>query len=95
VSEYYKYVRDCLEGARNQRFCAGAEGGAAEIKRLRNQIIEADGRITKMRRERDHYKGALEQAEKHVESLQNRWASRNLRIEQLEAALEAARNICT
>ena len=33
----YKHVRDCLEAARNGRFCAGAEKAATEIKRLQSR----------------------------------------------------------
>jgi len=40
-SNYYEHVKDCLEGARNQRFCAGAESGAAEIKRLTVALEQA------------------------------------------------------
>ena len=35
MSDHYKHVMDCLETARNGRFCAGAEKAATEIERLR------------------------------------------------------------
>ena len=35
MSDRYKHVSDCLEVARNARYCAGAEKAATEIERLR------------------------------------------------------------
>lgn len=36
----YTPVKDCLEAARNGRFCAGAEAAVREIKRLREALEE-------------------------------------------------------
>jgi len=35
---YYHAVRNCLEGARNGRFCAGAEEAATTIKELQSRL---------------------------------------------------------
>ena len=38
MSNHYKHVSDCLEVARNARYCAGAEKAATEIERLQARI---------------------------------------------------------
>jgi hypothetical protein len=38
MTDYYKNVMDCLEVARNRRFCAGAETAAKEMKRLEELV---------------------------------------------------------
>ena len=37
MSNHYKHVSDCLEVARNARYCAGAEKAATEIERLQTK----------------------------------------------------------
>ena len=61
-TNYYEHVKDCLEGARNRRFCAGAENGAAEIKRLRDLHLARTKLTKQMIDERDEARDALEQA---------------------------------
>ena len=42
MSDRYKHISDCLEVARNARYCAGAEKAATEIEHLqaRNELLE-------------------------------------------------------
>jgi len=96
MSEYYEHVKDCLEGARNQRFCAGAESGAAEIKRLRDLHLARTKLTKKMIDERDEARVALEQAQQlqrvTVDTVTQQDELLNMhskRITELEAAAKA------
>lgn len=41
----YEHVKDCLEGARNGKFCAGAETAATEIERLQTRVEGLEGAL--------------------------------------------------
>lgn len=70
MSDRYKHVSDCLEVARNARYCAGAEKAATEIDRLRTeneQRLEMQNALCRLR---DEQKVRIEELQNELTDLQ-------------------------
>ncbi len=70
MSDRYKHVSDCLEVARNARYCAGAEKATTEIERLRTeneQRLEMQNALCRLR---DEQKVRIEELQNELTDLQ-------------------------
>ena len=96
----YDYISECLEGARNGRLCAGAEKGAAEIKRLTDALEQAQKRIEKLEETKhappaiEVIDGVISDKSQDADWLRARYFEQSGRIEQFTDALDHIMRVC-